>query len=150
MASIRTASPWDPGASKGYAEMWGGTVATFPDARTSLAPGQSVDWTEWIYPFQRTGGLTFADSSLATRSQFTPQTGELEVRICPVRELVDANLKVMVCEQTVARHPFSASPTAPWSHVFKLPPEVSPADLLVVVGNGGLVLTRFRPQALTP
>lgn len=95
--------------------MWGGTVATFPDERASLAPGQSVDWTEWIYPFQRTGGLTFADSTLAARSRFIRQTGELEVRICPVRELVRAHLEVLVGGRTVSRHPFSASPTVPWS-----------------------------------
>lgn len=44
---IRTTSPWDPGRpTRGYVEMWGGMVATFPDERASLAPGQSVDWTE--------------------------------------------------------------------------------------------------------
>jgi hypothetical protein len=143
--------PMGSGApNKGYVEMWGGTVATFPDEHASLALGQSVSWTERIYPFQRTGGLTFADSSLAAYSQLNRQTGELEVRICPARELVRAHLEVLVGERTVARHPFSASPTAPWSHVFELSPETPPAELLVVVGESGLVLTRFRPQAHTP
>jgi hypothetical protein len=107
-----------------------------------------VSWTEWIYPFQRTGGLTFADSSLAAHSQFTGQTGDLEVRICPARELVRAHLEVQVGERTVARHPFSASPTAPWSHVFELSPETPPAELLVVVSEGEMVLARFRPQSV--
>jgi hypothetical protein len=37
--------PMGSGApNKGYAEMWGGTVATFPHERRPLAPGESVAW----------------------------------------------------------------------------------------------------------
>ncbi|HIG18234.1 MAG TPA: DUF5107 domain-containing protein [Candidatus Handelsmanbacteria bacterium] len=135
------------GPNKGYVEMWGGTVATFPDERGALAPGQSVDWTEWIYPFQRTGGLTYADRWLAARCRFIRQTGELDVRICPVRELVHASVEVLRGERVIATHPVSASPSAPWSHAFTLSAGIPLAELLIVVRAGEQVLSRFRPQA---
>ncbi|HCL27024.1 MAG TPA: hypothetical protein DIC52_01140 [Candidatus Latescibacteria bacterium] len=133
--------------NKGYVEMWGGTVATFPDERATLPPGQSVDWTEWIYPFQLTGGLTYADRWLAARCRFARQTGELEVRICPVRELVHASVEVLRGERIVARHPVPASPSTPWSHVFTLSSGIPLAELLIVVREGEQVLARFRPQS---
>jgi len=52
-------------ATKGYVEMWGGTSRMYATETRPLAPGDSVTWTEWMYPFQRTRGLTFADRDLA-------------------------------------------------------------------------------------
>jgi hypothetical protein len=106
-----------------------------------------VDWTEWIYPFQLTGGLTYADRWLAARCRFARQTGELEVRIRPVRELVHASVEVLRGERIVARHPVPASPSTPWSHVFTLSSGIPLAELLIVVREGEQVLARFRPQA---
>ncbi|MCP5117702.1 MAG: DUF5107 domain-containing protein, partial [bacterium] len=60
--------PMGSGApNKGYVEMWGGTVKTFPHERRPLGPGESLAWTEWMYPFQQTGGLTFANEVAAVR-----------------------------------------------------------------------------------
>ena len=143
--------PMGSGApNNGYAEMWGGTVRTFPDERAPLPAGQSVTWTEWIYPFQRTGGLTFADRSLAARCQFNPENGKLEVWISPVRRLVDAVLEVMVGGQTVARRPFAATPAAPWFQSFELIPEVKLAQIHVVVREGEREVSRFMPDTTLP
>ena len=43
-------------ASKGYAEMWGGNVKTFPDERAPIASGGRIGWTEWIVPYHGLGG----------------------------------------------------------------------------------------------
>ena len=58
--------PMGSGApNRGYAEMWGGTSKTFPDEEHPLAPGETIEWTEWMTPFQLTGGLTTADKDFA-------------------------------------------------------------------------------------
>jgi len=43
-------------ASKGYAEMWGGNVRTFPDERAPIVSGGRAGWTEWIVPYHGLGG----------------------------------------------------------------------------------------------
>ena len=60
------AIPMGSGArNNGYVEMWGGTSRLFPDERRPLKPGETIGWTEWIYPFQGTGGLTHAARDVA-------------------------------------------------------------------------------------
>ena len=51
--------------SRGYVEMWGGTSRIYATETQPLAPGDSVTWVEWMYAFQGTRGLTFADRDLA-------------------------------------------------------------------------------------
>ncbi len=70
-------------ANKGYAEMWGGTSKMYPDERKRLAPGDSIEWTEWMYPYQGTRGLTFADADLAVTLRTNASAGEAIVAICP-------------------------------------------------------------------
>lgn len=79
-----TQIPMGSGApNKGYAEMWGGTSRIYPDERKPLAPGGSVRWKEWMYPYQGTGGLTFADRELAVNFKVAPQRKQAAVGICP-------------------------------------------------------------------
>ena len=61
-----TGIPMGSGApSRGYVEMWGGTSRVYASETRPLAPGDSVAWTEWMYPFRGTRGLTFAERDLA-------------------------------------------------------------------------------------
>ncbi|HYF34222.1 MAG TPA: DUF5107 domain-containing protein, partial [Prosthecobacter sp.] len=56
----------------GYVEMWGGTVPDFSDAALKpIGPGESVTFTEWMYPYRQTGGLTVATKDLAAKFHFT-------------------------------------------------------------------------------
>ena len=51
------AVPMGSGAySKGYAEMWGGNVKTFPNERAPIASGEEIGWAEWIVPYHGLGG----------------------------------------------------------------------------------------------
>ena len=51
--------PMGSGApSKGYAEMWGGNVRSFPDERARIDAGGVVSWTEHVRPYL--GTLEFA------------------------------------------------------------------------------------------
>ncbi len=95
--------PMGSGApSRGYVEMWGGTSKTFPDEEHPLEPGESIEWTEWMAPFQLTGGLTTADKDFAVRFVRAASAGEdktagehgrqatgldrARLSICPARE----------------------------------------------------------------
>ena len=81
--------PMGSGAtSAGYAEMWGGTVTEFPDARGTLAPGKSLSWREALLPFVATGGgLDYASERLAVHATFSPTGSGITVWICAVQTL---------------------------------------------------------------
>jgi len=79
-----TRIPMGSGApNKGYAEMWGGTSRLYPHERKPLAPGASVRWTEWMYPYQDTGGLTFADCDLAVNFRVDLTQKRAVLGLCP-------------------------------------------------------------------
>jgi len=69
--------------SRGYVEMWGGTSKLYPDERRPLAPGASREWTEWMYPYHGTGGLTLADTAVAVNFRMEPNRAAATVGICP-------------------------------------------------------------------
>ena len=79
-----TRIPMGSGApNKGYVEMWGGTSKLFPDERRPLEPGASIHWTEWMYPYQGTKGLTFADREIAVNFKVDPAKKEANLGLCP-------------------------------------------------------------------
>jgi hypothetical protein len=79
-----TQIPMGSGAPcKGYAEMWGGTSRLYPHQRQPLGPGERVQWQEWIYPYQGTGGLTYADRTLAVNFRVLNAERKVVVGICP-------------------------------------------------------------------
>jgi hypothetical protein len=69
--------------SKGYVEMWGGTSVFFPDERRPLAAGAVLEWTEWMYPYHGTGGLTFADTAWAVNFELDLDARVATVGLCP-------------------------------------------------------------------
>jgi len=79
-----TRIPMGSGApNKGYAEMWGGTSKLFPDERHPLEPDASIRWTEWMYPYQGTRGLTFADRDLAVNFKVYTSDKRAVLGLCP-------------------------------------------------------------------
>ncbi len=82
-----TRIPMGSGApNKGYVEMWGGTSKLYPDETRPLHPGASVEWTEWMYPYHGTKGLTFADRELAVNFRLDPSVRRLVLGVCPSGE----------------------------------------------------------------
>ena len=76
--------PMGSGApNKGYAEMWGGTSKLYPDERHPIAPGEVIEWTEWMYPYQRTGGLTYANRDVALHFVKYVEDGTATLGLCP-------------------------------------------------------------------
>ncbi|MFC1525228.1 DUF5107 domain-containing protein [Candidatus Latescibacterota bacterium] len=121
--------------SKGYAEMWGGTVRRFPHQRRPLAPGASLRWSEWMYAYQGTGGLSFASRDMAVHSRMDAEGNVLRVSVCPSRRLKDAILEVRMDGRTVARQGFSAAPDRPW-------------ETTIAPGEGKGCLLRVRERGI--
>ena len=69
--------------NKGYVEMWGGTAKIYGVDRHPLAPGASVHWTDWMYPYQGTKGLTFADRDIAVNFKIDRAKKEVTLGLCP-------------------------------------------------------------------
>ncbi|UCG85807.1 MAG: DUF5107 domain-containing protein [Gemmatimonadota bacterium] len=69
--------------SRGYVEMWGGTSKLYPDERQPLAPEESLEWIEWMYPYHGTGGLTVADTAVAVSFRSKPDGSAVTVGLCP-------------------------------------------------------------------
>ena len=53
----------------------------FPDGR--LAPGEVVEWTEWMYPYQETGGLSYANEDVALSYARDLESGTVTLALCP-------------------------------------------------------------------
>ncbi len=68
--------------NKGYAEMWGGTSKLYPDERHPLPPGESIGWTEWMYPYQKTKGLTYADKKMAVNFKVNVDKESAIIGLC--------------------------------------------------------------------
>lgn len=78
---------------RGYVEMWGGVTRGF-DEYHRLGPGQSLSWTEWMYPYTGTGGLHYADKDLALTFTRLPG-GEHRLIVCPSGDLKGVEFRVV-------------------------------------------------------
>ena len=137
--------PMGSGApNKGYAEIWGGTVELFPDETRPLPPGASIAWTEWMYPYQQTGGLTFANEFAALTCLLDENGQKLDITICPSRPFNDALLRLQIDGRTQTRRPFRAAPDAPFRTSVTLEQPALPEEILLIVEEAGAELVRCR------
>lgn len=139
--------PMGSGApNRGYVEMWGGTVRHFPNERDLLAPGASLSWSEWVYPFHGTGGLSGATPVTAANAVLAEGGRELHLGLCPTRVLDRAEVEVRHAGRTVARSPLQASPPRPFRNTLQLPEPAEAADMLVIFSDAGAEIARLRPE----
>ncbi len=111
--------------SKGYVEMWGGTSKLFPDEQRPIAPGESFEWTEWMFPYHGTGGLTFADTTLAVNFKLNTDTRKAIVALCPTGSWHGAAELYTVAEASAESNvirawEMDASPTNPFYQIAEL------------------------------
>jgi hypothetical protein len=138
--------PMGSGApNKGYVEMWGGTVKTYPHERQPLAPGASLSWSEWMYPYQRTQGLTFANKDAALSCRMGQGGKTLRLALCPSRRLRRPVLEVRAQGRTVYRESFEAAPDRPFATEVKAG-QAKAAEILVIVREEGGEVLRVRPE----
>jgi len=75
----------------GYVEMWGGLTQGFNNYY-SLGPGETLSWTEWMYPYINTDGLHYADHEFAA-TFFDRGNNNYEVSLCPSGDVKGLDLK---------------------------------------------------------
>ncbi len=149
--------PMGSGApSRGYAEMWGGTSKTFPDEERPLAPGETIEWTEWMMPFQLTGGLTTADRDFAIRCVRGVGAGKPDGRsrteadravaergrllICPAREFGGLTLRLISGDRVLWETHTAMSPDRPFSAEIDGLGAARP--LTLIIESGGRILLK--------
>lgn len=123
--------------SKGYVEMWGGTVRHFPNELDSLGAGSFLQWTEWIYPIQKTSGLSHANKSAAANLIVNSGEERAEVYICPTRNVSNAVLELQSQGRVLRREKVDMSPAAPYQGVFGVSRESCRSGLTLVVRHEG-------------
>ncbi len=130
-------------ANRGYVEMWGGTSKTFPDERRPLEPGKSVEWTEWMAPFQLTGGMTAADRNFAVRFAREAGSGRGRLAICPARAFADLRLRLLAGERVIRETRTSMSPDRPFEALVDDPAGAGPLTLVIEAGRRTLFKRDF-------
>ena len=137
--------PMGSGApNKGYAEMWGGTVKTFPHEQSPLAPGATLRWRESIFPYQKTRGLVLATETVAANGWLSPSGRELWVALCPSRRLVDATLEVRLAGRAEVRRAVEATPHAPLQITLDLAAPAPAEGVLVLLWERDSEVARWR------
>ncbi len=131
------------GKNEGYVEIWGGTVKHFPDQTAPLLPGETIGWSEWIYPFQKTKGLSIATENVALHHRSIPHG--LEIFICPSIPINSAQLKLQVSGETVSSQLFSTSPDAPYQTTIKWKEIPIDGGVVLILSNGEEEILRIQP-----
>ena len=76
--------------------------------RASLGSGGTVAWDEWVYPFERTQGLTYAHPDFAAKAVYVVTT----TVYCPLKPSRETHLQtpkqVLVLFSFASLHPLSA------------------------------------------
>ena len=122
-------------ANRGYVEMWGGTSKTFPDERRPLEPGKSVEWTEWMAPFQLTGGMTAADRNFAVRFAREAGSGRGRLAICPARAFADLRLRLSAGDRVLWEARSAMSPDRPFEALVDGGEAAGPLTLVIESGR---------------
>ena len=134
--------------NKGYAEIWGGTVKHFPDETAPLPANGTISWSEWIYPFQKTKGLSIATENVALHHRSVSHG--LEVSLCPSISIISAQLKFQVDGKTIISKLFSTSPDNPYHMIIEREKISTSSNILMILLDGEEEILRIQIQAFTP
>jgi hypothetical protein len=127
----------------GYVEMWGGITPGF-DKYHRLGAGESLSWTESMYPFIETKGLHFADEDFALAFSREKER-EVTVRLCPAGDLrgLECRLVSASREKPLMQITFESAYPKAGLREFRL--DKAPDDCELVVIRGGSEIVRLRP-----
>ncbi len=133
-----------------YFEIWGGVNRTFwPEDDSRLGPGESKGWTEYWYPFQRIGGLDFANREAALNLE--AQQGSLHVGLATTSH-EEGTVVLMLGPDELRREEVAVSPDSPYTRQIPLARDMSAAAhvSLRFLGEDGQVVTYYDEDVLLP
>ncbi|UCF38848.1 MAG: DUF5107 domain-containing protein [Acidobacteriota bacterium] len=137
--------PMGSGApSKGYVEIWGGTVKHFPNELGQLEGGAQMGWTEWIYPFHQTKGLTYANENAAIHFSRNGEDGGLTLFICPARSLQEVTVELEVRGLDLLHDTVNISPANPYRKELRRSGDDPLEERSLVLTSAGVVLLRYQ------
>jgi len=127
--------------NKGYVEMWGGTSVLFPDETRPLPPGDSLAWTEWMYSYRETQGMSAASQVGAIRGSL--DDGTLDIALSPALEMPNVVIEVSVDGKVTVRDTTSLTPAKVLHRSYPIETAEPLDDLSVEVRQGALQLLWF-------
>lgn len=137
--------PMGSGAkNKGYAEMWGGTSKTYPDERHPIKPGEVIEWTEWMYPYHNTGGLTFADKNMAVNLTGDAKSSKTILGLYSTGQFKNVECSVYSGDNLLFNGTINITPDKPFKQTII---NLLPADKLIVeLRLKGKILTEYKTE----
>ena len=97
----------------GYVEMWGGTSKLYPDERRPIPPGETIEWTEWMYAFHGTGGLSYANEDVAFYVEQDQVTRQMALGISATSVFRGVHVLVLAGADTLLAETMTLAPGKP-------------------------------------
>ena len=128
----------------GYVEMWGGITHGF-DKYFPLEAGESISWTEWIYPYHKTEGLHFANENFAVTFSKDADNA-YRFALCPGGLIQNVLCRVISEESQDKLFEIDIKSTFPKQDILEyIIPEGSTDGVLVISQNGQEII-RLQPR----
>ena len=129
---------------RGYVEMWGGITRGFDEYYT-LNPGDSLSWTEWMYPFHQTKGLHYANRDFTVT--FTRLPNEKSVfRLCPSGVLTDTEVVIVNPDENSTLLHIQYESFFPSENIPSFIIDKTPADAVCIIYQNGTEIVRLHPR----
>ena len=131
---------------RGYVEMWGGITRGFEEYYT-LNPGDSLSWTEWMYPFHQTKGLHYANRDFTVT--FTRISDEKSVfRLCPSRVVSDTEVIIVNTDTDSTLFHIQYESLFPSENIPSFTIDKTPVDAVCIIYQNGTEIVRLHPRIL--
>ena len=97
----------------GYVEMWGGTSKLYPDERRPILPGETIEWTEWMYAFHNTGGLSYANEDVVVCVERDKESAQVTLGIYATSVFSGVKTLMVAGADTLLDETVTVTPGAP-------------------------------------
>lgn len=137
----------------GYVEMWGGTSHDFSDeARQTLAPKARRHWKEWMYAFHATGGLTYADKTVAVNLKFDREQNRIDLGIFSTEPRKNLSAELRQGDTVLFRRSLNVSPGRPFRTQVLAPRSEGSSHALphLILTHRGQVLADVQAKLVEP
>jgi hypothetical protein len=144
-----TSIPMGSGApNKGYAEIWGSTSKSKYDPEERLVPGEVVEWTEWMYPYQDTGGLSYANEDVALNFVKHLESGTATLALCPSARFDGVQCTVVSGDVLLFEDTLDLAPDQPFRRTMTDPTQHEGVKVTLLC-TGGILAEYMVPGVLT-
>ena len=123
----------------------GGTSRLFPDERRPLEPDGTIGWTEWMYPFQNIGGLTYATRDVAFHLIRDKKGRRVTLALTSSRILPNVRCRLSSAGLALTENDCNLAPDRPIRWTVDDPRPLQPLE--VEIWHGGKKLAEYTDSA---